>query len=150
MASSRLDPERQFAFAQKPSPWTQALSSLPCAQFPLGRSAADEAKEGLKRTTRQGVRVQTRAARAAGGLEWAGENFRWRFSTTAPIVPAMAGRATDATFEAVERKDGSGWYVRLTRPEMLPQRIGDFRTEAEARAWIDAKSAEWLVRYGAS
>jgi len=63
---------------------------------------------------------------------------------------AMAGRATDATFEAVERKDGSGWYVRLTRHEMLPQRIGDFRTEAEARAWIDAKSAEWLVRYGAS
>jgi hypothetical protein len=55
-----------------------------------------------------------------------------------------------ATFDAVELRDGSGWYVRLTRPAMLPQHIGDFKTEAEAREWIGAKSAEWLVRYGAS
>jgi hypothetical protein len=33
---------------------------------------------------------------------------------------------------------------------MLPQHIGDFKTEAEARAWIGAKSAEWLERYGPS
>jgi hypothetical protein len=55
-----------------------------------------------------------------------------------------------ATFDAVELRDGGGWYVRLTRPAMLPQHIGDFKTEAEAREWIGAKSAEWLVRYGAS
>jgi hypothetical protein len=47
-------------------------------------------------------------------------------------------------------KDGSGWYVRLTRPDMLPQQIGDFKTEAEARKWIGAESAKWLERYGAS
>ena len=68
----------------------------------------------------------------------------------APIVFAMTDPATDPIFEAVELRDGSGWYVRLTRPNMLPQHIGDFKTEAEAREWIGAKSAEWLERYGAS
>jgi hypothetical protein len=63
---------------------------------------------------------------------------------------AMTDPAHDATFEAVELKDGSGWYVRLTRPAMLPQQIGDFKTEAEAREWIGAESAKWLERYGAS
>ena len=62
----------------------------------------------------------------------------------------MPEPAIDATFEAIELRDGSGWYVRLTRSEMLPQHIGDFKTEAEARAWIGVKSAEWLVRYGMS
>ena len=62
---------------------------------------------------------------------------------------AMVDPAHDATFEAVEMKDGSGWYVRLTRPAMLPQHIGDFKTEAEAREWIAAESAKWQERYGA-
>jgi hypothetical protein len=67
-----------------------------------------------------------------------------------PIMMTMVERAIDATFEPVELTDGSGWYVRLTCPAMLPQHIGVFRTEAEAREWIGAKSVEWLVRYGAS
>jgi hypothetical protein len=71
------------------------------------------------------------------------------FADRAHMV-AMADPARDATFEAVEMKDGSGWYVRLTRPAMLPQQIGDFKTEAEAREWIGAESAKWLERYGAS
>jgi hypothetical protein len=62
----------------------------------------------------------------------------------------MADSARDATFEAVEMKDGSGWYVRLTRSAMLPQQIGDFKTEAEARQWIADESAKWLERYGVS
>jgi hypothetical protein len=33
---------------------------------------------------------------------------------------------------------------------MLPQQIGDFKTEAEAREWIAAESAKWLERYGVS
>jgi hypothetical protein len=53
-------------------------------------------------------------------------------------------------FEPVELRDGGGWYVRLTRPAMSPQHMGVFRTEAEAREWIGAKSVEWLVKYGAS
>ena len=67
-----------------------------------------------------------------------------------PIVIIMSDPATDPIFEAVELKDGSGWYVRLTRPNMLPQHIGEFKAEAEAREWIAAKAAEWLERYGAS
>jgi hypothetical protein len=62
----------------------------------------------------------------------------------------MADPPPDESFEAVEQKDGSGWYVRLTRPRMLPQQIGDFQTEAEAREWIGAESAKWLERFGAS
>jgi hypothetical protein len=62
----------------------------------------------------------------------------------------MADPDRDATFEAVELKDRSGWCVRLTRAAMLPQQIGDFKTEAEAREWIRAKSREWLERYGVS
>jgi hypothetical protein len=62
----------------------------------------------------------------------------------------MQDPALDATFEPVELKDGSAWYVRLARPEMLPQHIGEFKTHAEAREWIGVKSAEWLLRYGAS
>jgi hypothetical protein len=65
-------------------------------------------------------------------------------------VSTMVEASPVVIFEAVELTDGSGWYVRLTRPAMLPQHIGDFKTEAEAREWIGAKSAEWLVRYGAS
>lgn len=63
---------------------------------------------------------------------------------------AMADPDRDAIFEAVEMKDGSGWYVRLTRPAMLPQQIGSFKTDAEAREWISAESAKWLERYGVS
>jgi hypothetical protein len=37
---------------------------------------------------------------------------------------------------------GSLLSLPSTRPAMLPQRIGDFRTEAEAREWIGAKSGE--------
>lgn len=62
----------------------------------------------------------------------------------------MTDSAPQASFEAVEHKDRSGWYVRLTRPAMLPQQIGDFKTEAEARKWIGAESAKWLERFGAS
>lgn len=70
-------------------------------------------------------------------------------SAIGPIVFAMADPASEASFEAVERKDGSGWYVRLTRRAMLPQQIGDFKTEAEAREWIGAEAAKWLERFGA-
>jgi hypothetical protein len=85
-----------------------------------------------------------------GRFECGERIFRWRYCVAALIVSSMAEHLAEETFEAVELRDGSGWYVRLTRPAMLPQHIGDFKTEAEAREWIGAKSAEWLVRYGAS
>ena len=54
----------------------------------------------------------------------------------------MHNPALDATFEAVDLKDGSAWYIRLTCPEMLPQHIGGFKTQAEAREWTGVKSAK--------
>jgi hypothetical protein len=38
--------------------------------------------------------------------------------------------------------------VSLARPEMLPQRIGEFKPQTAAREWIGVKSAKWLMRYG--
>ena len=86
------------------------------------------------------------------------EHECWSCGRIFPVAPfadrahmvAVADSARDATFEAVEMKDGSGWYVRLTRSAMLPQQIGDFKTEAEARQWIADASAKWLERYGVS
>jgi len=75
---------------------------------------------------------------------------QWRDQPIGLIVLAMADPASETSFEPVQEKDGSGWYVRLTRPAMLPQQIGDFKTEAEARAWISAESAKWLERFGSS
>ncbi len=60
----------------------------------------------------------------------------------------MHDPALDATFEAIELKDGSVGYVSLARPEMLPQRIGEFKPQTAAREWIGVKSAKWLMRYG--
>ena len=59
----------------------------------------------------------------------------------------MHDPALDATFEAIELKDGSVGYVSLARPEM-PQRIGEFKPQTGAREWIGVKSAKWLMRYG--
>jgi predicted methyltransferase len=41
-------------------------------------------------------------------------------------------------YEAVELKDGSGWYVRVTPQAYAPTRqVTGFASEADARAWID-------------
>jgi hypothetical protein len=50
-------------------------------------------------------------------------------------------------FEAVQKKDGRGWYVRALLPRPRQPMIYGFFTEAEARAWIGHKSGDWLKRY---
>jgi hypothetical protein len=59
----------------------------------------------------------------------------------------MPDHGPEAVFEPVELKDGTGWYVRLTLPGRTPPQITGFKTEAEARKWIETKSAEWLEGY---
>jgi hypothetical protein len=49
-----------------------------------------------------------------------------------------------ARFEAVEMKDGRGWYVLATLPRGTPIQLGGFKKEDEARKWIETKSAAWL------
>lgn len=42
------------------------------------------------------------------------------------------------TYEPVELKEGSGWYVRGTPQTYAPTRqVNGFASEAEARPWID-------------
>jgi hypothetical protein len=51
------------------------------------------------------------------------------------------------TFDPVQMKGGKGWYVRATLPHGLPQQIHGFTKKAEAVAWIERESADWLKRY---
>lgn len=47
------------------------------------------------------------------------------------------------TFDAVEVKDGSGYFVRVTWSDGYEMRIDDMADEQEARAWIDANASHW-------
>jgi hypothetical protein len=49
-------------------------------------------------------------------------------------------------FEPIQM-DGSRWYVLITLPRGVKQRINYFNTEDEARTWIDENSAAWLVAH---
>jgi hypothetical protein len=53
---------------------------------------------------------------------------------------------TAPKLEPVQEKDGS-WHVRLTHPYGRETAIGEFESEAQARAWINDESAGWLQRY---
>jgi hypothetical protein len=52
-------------------------------------------------------------------------------------------------FEPIQLKADSGWYVRITLPHGVQSHINYFKTEPEARMWIDEKSSEWLTKYRA-
>ena len=56
----------------------------------------------------------------------------------------MARVQFKAKFDAIQRTDRPGWYVRLTLPGGRQSRIDGFKTQAEARQWITAQSAAWL------
>ena len=48
--------------------------------------------------------------------------------------------------EVRELKDGS-WAVLITLPKnLVPESVTGFRSEQEAKAWIDRESADWLNR----
>ena len=48
-------------------------------------------------------------------------------------------------------RKGSGWSVRITPPIAQTETVvGDFKTEAEARAWAEQDSAEWIAELEAS
>jgi hypothetical protein len=53
-----------------------------------------------------------------------------------------------AEFEAVEMTIAAGWFVRVMLPigQQQPQ-LGGFKSEAEAKEWIERDSAEWLKGY---
>jgi hypothetical protein len=41
-------------------------------------------------------------------------------------------------------QDGSGWYLEAVGDDGVPENIGDFSSEAEARDWIIHKSAAFF------
>ena len=65
-----------------------------------------------------------------------------------PILRDMGKCETE--LEPVELEDYSGWYVLITPHDRVEHRISSFKTEAEARAWIDENSAYWLATYAPS
>jgi hypothetical protein len=50
-------------------------------------------------------------------------------------------------FEPIQLKDHSGRQVLITLSRGEQLRISSFKTEAEARTWIDENSAVWLTTY---
>jgi hypothetical protein len=48
-------------------------------------------------------------------------------------------------FEPIKLKAESAWSVRITLPHGTQSHISVFKTEAEARTWIDENSAIWLT-----
>jgi hypothetical protein len=59
----------------------------------------------------------------------------------------MTGSTPKARFEPVRLKSGKGWYVRVTPPHGRETQIEGFTRKAEAVAWVEYESAEWLKTY---
>jgi hypothetical protein len=52
-----------------------------------------------------------------------------------------------ARFDTVRLKSGKGWYVRVTPPHGRETQVEGFTRKAEALAWVEHESAEWLKTY---
>ena len=50
-------------------------------------------------------------------------------------------------FEPVRSKNGKGWSVRVMLPHGSRPQIDGFNRKAEAIAWIEHESGEWLKQY---
>jgi hypothetical protein len=66
----------------------------------------------------------------------------------------MSHAITKPTLQAVQLKDGSGYYVRVTWPDGSQEEIQDLNTgsppfvsEAEAVDWIESDSPDWIERH---
>ena len=55
---------------------------------------------------------------------------------------------TEPTLTPRPIKGASGWFVQISFPDGREKRISRFLTEAEARAWIDNESDDWLAGMG--
>ena len=51
------------------------------------------------------------------------------------------------SFEPVQSKKGKGWSVRVRLPHGPQPQIDGFAKRAEAVAWIEHESGEWLKRH---
>ena len=82
-----------------------------------------------------------------GRLNRAKRNFVLAFLCSASHSSTMATPKPKARFEAVQLKSGRGWYVRVTPPHGRQTQIEGFSKRAEAVAWVEHESGEWLKKY---
>ena len=54
----------------------------------------------------------------------------------------------DLTLTPRPIKGSPGWVVQVSFPDGREKRISRFTTEAEAQAWIDNESDDWLAGIG--
>jgi hypothetical protein len=59
----------------------------------------------------------------------------------------MADSKPKVAFEPVRSKDGKGWSVRVMVAHGKQPQIDGFNRKAEAIAWIEHESREWLKQY---
>jgi hypothetical protein len=59
----------------------------------------------------------------------------------------MAKPKPEIKFKPVEWKILPEWYVLVTLPDAKELRIGGFKAEADARAWIAKSSAAWIKEH---
>ena len=59
----------------------------------------------------------------------------------------MADSKPKVTFGPFPMKNGKGWCVRVMLPHGRQPLIDGFTKKAEAIAWIEHESGEWLKRY---
>jgi hypothetical protein len=69
------------------------------------------------------------------------------FRCSASHNSTMPGSTPKARFEPVRLKSGKGWYVRVTPPHGRETQIEGFTRKAEALAWVEHESAQWLKTY---
>lgn len=75
------------------------------------------------------------------------KDFVLAFSCTAPHSWKMPTPKPKTRFEPVQLKSGRGWYVRVTPPHGRETQIEGFSKRAEAVAWVEHESGEWLKKY---
>jgi hypothetical protein len=59
----------------------------------------------------------------------------------------MATAKPKVQFEPVPIRGASGRYVLIKLPNGQQPQLGNFRTETEAREWIEHESAAWLRKF---
>ena len=59
----------------------------------------------------------------------------------------MSESKPKVTFEPIQMKNGKGWYVRVVLPHGRQSQVDGFTRKAEAIAWIEHESGDWLKRH---
>jgi hypothetical protein len=59
----------------------------------------------------------------------------------------MSITKSNVTFEVLQLKDGSGYFVLVTWPNGMEQQVYDFANAESAQFWIEHQTDAWLARH---